>query len=139
MRYRRAKSVTPAWATRFRLLRHGWLAFDEPTSTRDPASEAQVTQLLLDMARGHRALVVSHHLALTRLVDRIVVLEHGHIVEQGSHEQLMRRGDRQATMFEHQPASTAETRTVLSPYVARVDGSVAQVSQGLITLTRAAR
>ena len=35
-------------------------------------------------------------------VDRIVVLEHGHIVEQGSHEQLMRLGERYATMFEHQ-------------------------------------
>ena len=78
------------------------LVFDEPTSALDPESEAQVMQLLLDMARGRSALVVSHRLALTRFVDRIVVLEHGHIVEQGCHQQLMRLGDRYATMFEHQ-------------------------------------
>ena len=78
------------------------LVFDEPTSALDPESEAQVMQLLLDMARGRSALVVSHRLALTRFVDRIVVLEHGHIVEQGSHEQLMRLGGRYATLFEHQ-------------------------------------
>ena len=78
------------------------LVFDEPPSALDPDSEAQVMQLLLDMARGRSALVVSHRLALTRFVDRIVVLEHGHIVEQGCHEQLIRLGGRYATMFEHQ-------------------------------------
>lgn len=67
------------------------LVFDEPTSALDPESDAQVMQLLLDMARGRSALVVSHRLALTRFLDRIVVLEHGPIVEQGSHERLMRR------------------------------------------------
>ncbi len=78
------------------------LVFDEPTSALDPESEAAIMQLLLDMAQGRSALVVSHRLALTRFVDRIVVLEHGRIVEQGSHQELTRRGGRYAMMFEHQ-------------------------------------
>jgi ABC-type multidrug transport system fused ATPase/permease subunit len=66
---------------------------------------AQSTNATFSDAQNRISVVVSHRLALAKLVDRIVVLEHGKIIEVGSHEALMQRGDRYYTMFSRQASS----------------------------------
>lgn len=81
------------------------LVFDEPTAALDPKNEHEIYRIFKTIAQGRMTVVVSHRLALAKLADRIVVLEHGRIVEQGSHEQLMQQGDRYHTMFTRQASS----------------------------------
>ncbi|MGH7315306.1 MAG: ABC transporter ATP-binding protein, partial [Candidatus Rokuibacteriota bacterium] len=64
---------------------------DEPTSALDVATEAQVWRNLEERLRGHTAIVIAHRLSTARRADRIVMLEDGAIVEQGSHDELMAR------------------------------------------------
>lgn len=78
------------------------LLLDEPTSALDPHAEHEMMQLLREMMRGKTSIVVSHRLALTRFVDRIVVLERGRVVETGTHEDLMRLQGRYHAMFTKQ-------------------------------------
>ncbi len=65
------------------------LLLDEATSALDPESEQLVKEALDRLMRGRTTLVVAHRLSTIRQADRIVVLERGRIVEQGSHEELL--------------------------------------------------
>jgi ATP-binding cassette subfamily B protein len=78
------------------------LLFDEPTSALDPESEAEIMHLILKAAAGKTTVIVSHRLALTRFVDRIVVLQDGRIVETGSHDELIKADGKYAQMFQAQ-------------------------------------
>jgi ATP-binding cassette, subfamily B, bacterial len=80
------------------------LIFDEPTSALDPESEAQLMRLMLKATVGKTAFVVSHRLALTRFVDRIIVLHRGQIIEDGQHDALMEANGKYARMFRAQAA-----------------------------------
>jgi ATP-binding cassette subfamily B protein len=64
---------------------------DEPTSALDVATEAKVWRHLEDRLRGHTAIVIAHRLSTARRCDRILVIDDGVIVEQGPHDELMRR------------------------------------------------
>jgi ABC-type multidrug transport system fused ATPase/permease subunit len=64
---------------------------DEPTSALDVATEAQVWRNLEERLRGHTAIVIAHRLSTARRCDRILVLDDGAVVEQGSHDELMAR------------------------------------------------
>lgn len=68
------------------------LLLDEPTSALDAASERHVTEAIGQVARGRTTIIVAHRLSTVRHVDRVVVLQAGQLVEQGSHEALLARG-----------------------------------------------
>jgi ATP-binding cassette, subfamily B, bacterial len=74
------------------------LLLDEATSALDPESEAQVKAALSRLMRGRTTLVVAHRLSTIRQADRIVVLDHGRIVEVGGHAQLLARNGRYAAL-----------------------------------------
>ncbi|HZR64380.1 MAG TPA: ABC transporter ATP-binding protein [Terriglobales bacterium] len=81
------------------------LILDEPTAALDARSEYQVFQRFAELTTGKMALFISHRFSTVRMADRIVVLEGGRIVEEGTHEKLTRMGGRYAEMFELQAAS----------------------------------
>ncbi len=81
------------------------LVFDEPTAALDPKNEHEIHRIFRSIARGRMAVVVSHRLALAKMCDRIIVLEHGQILESGTHEQLMAQQGRYHSMFTRQASS----------------------------------
>jgi ATP-binding cassette, subfamily B, bacterial len=82
----------------------GLVILDEPTAQLDVRGEAEIFRRLLEVTRGTTTVLVSHRFSTVRHADRICVLEHGRVVELGSHEELMARGGRYATMFTLQAA-----------------------------------
>ena len=69
------------------------LLLDEPTSALDPTTEAAIMETIKELMRGRTTLIVTHRLATVHNVERIVVLERGRIVEQGTGPELVfRRG-----------------------------------------------
>jgi ATP-binding cassette, subfamily B, bacterial len=81
------------------------LILDEPTAALDAKSELQVFERFAELTTGKMALLISHRFSTVRMADRIVVLEGGKLVEEGTHAQLLASGGRYATMFEMQAAS----------------------------------
>jgi ATP-binding cassette, subfamily B, bacterial len=81
------------------------LILDEPTAALDAKSEHEVFERFGELTKGKTALLISHRFSTVRMADRIVVLENGTIVEQGSHETLVGIGGRYAEMFELQAAN----------------------------------
>src|SRR6201993_670358 len=81
------------------------LILDEPTAALDARSEFEVFERFAELTFGKMALLISHRFSTVRMADRIVVLEGGRLVEEGSHAQLMALGGRYAGMFEMQAAS----------------------------------
>ena len=81
------------------------LILDEPTAALDARSECEVFERFAELTFGKMALLISHRFSTVRMADRIVVLEGGALVEEGSHNQLIALGGRYAAMFEMQAAS----------------------------------
>ncbi|MFC4035033.1 ABC transporter ATP-binding protein [Streptomyces polygonati] len=75
------------------------LILDEPSSGLDPVAEREIHRGLREHRRGRSSLLISHRLNTVRDADRIVVLEGGAIVEEGSHATLMALGGRYAELF----------------------------------------
>lgn len=83
----------------------GVLLLDEPSAALDPAAEAEFFRTALDQANGCTVMLSTHHLANTRFVDRIIVLDGGRIVQEGTHADLMRSGGLYKDMFATQAQS----------------------------------
>jgi ABC-type multidrug transport system fused ATPase/permease subunit len=95
----------------------GVLVLDEPTAALDVRAEAALFARFLEVTRGVTTILVSHRLSSVRHADRIVVLadpaEGGRgIVEDGSHDELMRLGGRYAEMFTLQAQRFAQSGSV---------------------------
>jgi ATP-binding cassette subfamily B protein len=78
---------------------------DEPTAALDARSELEVFERFAELTAGKMALFISHRFSTVRMADRIVVLEGGRLVEEGTHDALLAQHGRYATMFEMQAAS----------------------------------
>lgn len=80
------------------------LVLDEPTSAIDAESEAQIFEHVQQATRHQMAILISHRFSTVRMADEIVVMDHGRITEQGSHQELLALGGRYAHLFELQAA-----------------------------------
>lgn len=84
------------------------LVLDEPTAALDPIAESEVYESYSRYSKDKTAVFISHRLASTRFSDRIVMLEHGRILEMGSHEELMEKNGAYAAMFRLQSSYYGE-------------------------------
>ncbi len=75
------------------------LIFDEATSSLDSKSEKTILKALKEVSQGHTSLVIAHRLSTIIDANKIVVLDQGSVVEQGSHEQLLGHGERYAELW----------------------------------------
>jgi len=81
---------------------------DEPTAALDVRGEAEIFERILAETRECTTILVSHRFSTVRKADRICVLEHGRVVELGTHDELMALGGRYRTMFDLQAARFTE-------------------------------
>jgi ATP-binding cassette, subfamily B, bacterial len=80
----------------------GVVLLDEPTAQLDVRGEAEIFDRLLAATRHCTTILISHRFSTVRHADRICVLEHGHVIELGTHDELMALGGRYRTMFDLQ-------------------------------------
>jgi ABC-type multidrug transport system fused ATPase/permease subunit len=80
----------------------GVVLLDEPTAQLDVRGEAEIFDRLLAATRHCTTILISHRFSTVRHADRICVLEHGRVVELGTHEELIALGGRYRTMFDLQ-------------------------------------
>jgi ATP-binding cassette, subfamily B, bacterial len=78
---------------------------DEPTASLDARAEYELFSSLHEVLRGRTALIISHRFSTVRTADRIYVLDHGRVVEQGNHDQLMALGGQYAELFNLQASA----------------------------------
>lgn len=79
-----------------------FMILDEPTAALDPIAEADIYQKYSEMTQGKSSIYISHRLASTRFCNRILMLDHGKICEEGTHEELLKAGGKYAELYEIQ-------------------------------------
>jgi len=80
------------------------LILDEPTASLDARAEYEVFVRFSELVAGRMAVLISHRFSTVRMADRIIVFQHGQIVEEGSHAELVARGGLYAELFRLQAA-----------------------------------
>lgn len=86
----------------------GLMILDEPSSALDPIAEYQLNHAMLSATKDKTVIFISHRLSTTRLADRIIMLEQGRIVEQGSHGELLEKNGKYAQMWRVQAGAYIE-------------------------------
>jgi ATP-binding cassette, subfamily B, bacterial len=86
----------------------GVVILDEPTAQLDPRGEAEIFNRILAATRACTTILISHRFSTVRHADRICVLEHGHVVELGTHDDLIALNGRYRTMFDLQAQRFAD-------------------------------
>jgi ABC-type multidrug transport system fused ATPase/permease subunit len=87
----------------------GLVLLDEPTAQLDVRGEAEIFERILAATRQTTTILISHRFSTVRHADRIAVLEHGRVIELGSHDELIALGGRYRTMFDLQAQRFATT------------------------------
>ena len=82
--------------------RHTALILDEPSSSLDPKAEHEIFEALRELTKGKMSIFTSHRLSNVFLADRIIVLEEGKVVEDGTQQQLIKNEQRYAELFRYQ-------------------------------------
>jgi len=80
------------------------LVLDEPTAAMDAEAEANIFEHFRTVTQSQMAILISHRFSTVRMADHIIVLKHGELVEQGSHEELLAQNGRYAHLFTLQAA-----------------------------------
>lgn len=84
------------------------LLLDEATSALDSESEGLIQDALWKLMEGRTAIVIAHRLSTIQKMDRIVVMDNGQIIEQGSHRELIKHGGTYAKLWSHQSGGFIE-------------------------------
>lgn len=78
------------------------LILDEPTAALDPISESEIYQNYFELAKDKISFFITHRLASTQFCDRIIYIDQGTIIEDGTHDELLKQAGKYATLFDKQ-------------------------------------
>ena len=78
------------------------LILDEATSALDSVTEARIQSAFDELAKGRTTLIIAHRLSTIRSANRIIVVDDNHILEEGTHQELLARGGEYAQLYNAQ-------------------------------------